>query len=1731
MKAKVNEVKPAATQRAKPRPFSYQSEKAHQASVASVLGDRSATMDNLGLQAELKVNTGGDRWEREAQSVARQVTTRSQESNPQISPKPTSLQKESQPGSSNGSPIGAAPQRKVQQALARPGTGMDRDTRETMESKFGRDFSNVRIHTDSTAARSADAIQANAYTKGDHIFFGENQYQPASRKGRTLLAHELTHVLQQGGSKNTMIQRDDPPTSSERTPPPRVALAFSLSGIHLAPSEEAVFEQGVPLREQYIRMLAAKLVRPADFSEDLVERLHRHLLGSQYFVTFQPAEEGTTAIRPINISLPISFEALNWLYQELKSSDNQDPLEVLRITRAQLDLILLGSEIDFIWQQIHQPEIASEIGAIFPDWYTIHFFRQDMGHRNTVLQQARSERLSEGEISNLLLFILAEAAMESAYLMEAFREYQPLHGDPLFRRMWNLPELENEDAEVSAPGPAQTPNLGAIGLFVSFAHSQPALMEQVVMGAEADPDPRFALWERFIRFNGRTSATSGEVRDQVLSDGFSDRNAEPLPSSLTAIPALTPPFFDLATDNDHAFSMDVSFSDKFEALSHAFGGFNYIFEIIRVENDSLDNVEESAAAGEGDVAGWEDVWDARMRRQARYFGADMDTTAEAMMIGYSEEEKGVTQTLARLNFHLGPQGSGVTNLVAMGAALRTVGEVISTVFLMLSTPRYERRLVFPNDGLYVVRAICTPSLDDDSEYRRAPSIAWLPVWARSPAAMSRLRSEQNVRQLIAQELALADALSSNECTPDMLSPEDLGTLRTSLYGDAGELLTLQRSQLEARRTEISGMEDSEMPLAERQAAIRQIDQRITSINNRLGTRTSRGNHGNSTRIVASFVSDTGVTIQPLIEATDVDASDERYRYYVSDLTKDDAGDVTGSTATDRNRALLDALEKLFEQSTGYGRGNLTVYIPEEPDGFSHPDQFSNGSTHTIRIEAAFDAIVMESVESVTTLISVAAMVAAPFTGGASLAILLPVGIIGSVPAAYRVGTRLESSTFRWDMQTAMDLVDIIGSFLSGGEAVSGGLRLFRTAKFLGVMGSGLDGLSILAVNWQTIRALQSLPPGLSEGERRLAIMRTLGGALQANGMAVGGRMLAQAGDGVRADLPDVPRTDTSTPEASTRAADSPRVEADLPPTEVTPAPQTEVPTRTSVEGGSSSPRPETSRRPQRTPALESPRPASSAETAGAIPGSNFHGNGRAQSEPEAVAAQAREVMGEVATRLNMEIQPDGSVTFTNPEGVRITIHTETEAPIHGNQSQVARFIREREGAYDIHLSDRPNNEDIARALTHELAEIRAIEAGVPISHRSSLVPGSSRSELTANDHGRLAEIAFLDSQIQAAGNDPQTRQRLQGELENLLLDMGMVYGRHSETRREMMSSALGDPDLSARLAATMEHIGPDPRYALDPDSPVGDPLTQARHRQRFGDRERYMSWEDFQFAYAALNKKTTLTPEQLWAHWVAGRVPGTSDSQPANGLWLNGFGSGRQTGQLYNPDSGGATTPGYEASLTDYTQVAGAPVPAGTTDPLIAQRDRAQQIRDRFQHSAEWSADRFPEISQRLADAGRVYGALMNRASEALGEAAARSFGQARAEALAQSLGGNRTVIEEPAVRTGAGSFDIVFRVSGTPEHFIVIEAKGGTSDLGNRDGVGTATGARVQQGSRAYLDSLLAFMTSSSRRPAEQSLGGKIQDALRNSNLEYFVVTQPIIQNGGTTTLGAPTVRQANIY
>lgn len=192
------------------------------------------------IQTKLEVGPAGDRFEREADQVAAQVMRG--EAAAAIPPSITPLgaqrkraapqggskakktdeekagaargrvQRDGAAGAAGGS-ADAGVAAAIASMQAGSAGGLDGTTRGFMEGRFGRDFSDVRVHDGARAAAAADALGARAFTVGRDMFFARGQYRPHSHEGRQLVAHELTHTVQQGGARDKVaqrrIQRDD----------------------------------------------------------------------------------------------------------------------------------------------------------------------------------------------------------------------------------------------------------------------------------------------------------------------------------------------------------------------------------------------------------------------------------------------------------------------------------------------------------------------------------------------------------------------------------------------------------------------------------------------------------------------------------------------------------------------------------------------------------------------------------------------------------------------------------------------------------------------------------------------------------------------------------------------------------------------------------------------------------------------------------------------------------------------------------------------------------------------------------------------------------------------------------------------------------------------------------------------------------------------------------------------------------------------------------------------------------------------------------------------------------------------------------------------------------------------------------------------------------------------------------------------------------------------------------
>ncbi|MCT7983115.1 DUF4157 domain-containing protein [Laspinema sp. A4] len=254
-KAQSNATQTPATGMFKPRPFAIPAEplaanaaelqtKAEQGQVGGSRLSPLPVSEPLPIQPKLAIGAPDDKYEQEADTIARQVVKQISTPTPpdtngggdamqrQMCSTPSIMRltvqrREAVEGGEASSNLEST----IRQARS-SGRAIGEPIRRQMEGAFGADFSNVRVHTNNTADTLNRSLSARAFTTGNNIFFKQGEYNPSSSSGKELLAHELTHVVQQSGSST--IQRDLTPDQIKHANRIRQAR-----GLRLLPVEEA----------------------------------------------------------------------------------------------------------------------------------------------------------------------------------------------------------------------------------------------------------------------------------------------------------------------------------------------------------------------------------------------------------------------------------------------------------------------------------------------------------------------------------------------------------------------------------------------------------------------------------------------------------------------------------------------------------------------------------------------------------------------------------------------------------------------------------------------------------------------------------------------------------------------------------------------------------------------------------------------------------------------------------------------------------------------------------------------------------------------------------------------------------------------------------------------------------------------------------------------------------------------------------------------------------------------------------------------------------------------------------------------------------------------------------------------------------------------------------------------------------------------------------------------------
>ena len=261
-------------------------------------GSEALSADRQTIQRKLSVGSSNAPQEQEADTMADTVMRMPERG--WVQRKCADCEKEEQlqrKPSGDGQPAVSDRAAGAIQSSAGRGSPLDGNTQSFMSSRMGSDFGAVKIHTDGEAVQLSRELNAKAFTVGKDIYFNEGQYQPDIESGRHLLAHELTHTVQQTGSSPVVQKKDAAPDK----------LESDKQGIL-----DALNKNDAPIFLSRLRALdiagATSLLADTAFWQEIKKKFHGSALWSAFTILFF---HGKMSLAQRMLSLALSFKKIN----------------------------------------------------------------------------------------------------------------------------------------------------------------------------------------------------------------------------------------------------------------------------------------------------------------------------------------------------------------------------------------------------------------------------------------------------------------------------------------------------------------------------------------------------------------------------------------------------------------------------------------------------------------------------------------------------------------------------------------------------------------------------------------------------------------------------------------------------------------------------------------------------------------------------------------------------------------------------------------------------------------------------------------------------------------------------------------------------------------------------------------------------------------------------------------------------------------------------------------------------------------------------------------------------------------------------------------------------------------------------------------------------------------------------------------------------------------------------
>ncbi|WP_244501903.1 eCIS core domain-containing protein [Terriglobus roseus] len=936
----------------------------------------------------------------------------------------------------------------------------------------------MRVHTDELAAKSADAVSALAYTVDRHIVFARGQYDPRSEAGRRLLSHELIHVVQQTGGavlagagrgREAALEQEAEragdqvsaggwvhslssygvisPQRQEKKDdddPPEASIGGSLYHFIFYPKAGATFQAG-PTNPQMLGMILKALVRDA-YTSEFRERVNAELLKVFNRPLFDSPPGGT-------------YTAADYAGRVAKKGDPFIPafarpvamrLLMSACQKAGLE-VKLAPELEQLLLLAEAAEFTYQlVRPGMPKWFSEPLFDAVMAQRAKLLRDVIAARKIPGDAGKQAA---AQAANDVAAsllppvdVLDEIRQESALATHPVYQSMW--PTGRQKGADPKRPSLAAedaVPKLQVAAGLIAYADARPKLTLDALNSSVA----RKKLMDSYAVAQSYRTGESGAQGIQTVTDYPSQYTADPFPATLAVYPQLEGQLYG-STRSEYGFQMNVEFPD----IWAAFQSHHYEFKVFRVPDDKLINADK-ALKGSGRRSSHWATLDHRIAQNQRYQQADVRAYANSLW-----DQMGAP--------------SVTMSVLGLNAAMADLGDIVKTAVETLFDPHYVARFSFDDEGLYIVRAIAAYTPDQEVVMRRPPSAAYMPLFASDPGLLAEMHLQGSIGEIDDASTRIGQIDKELAATKDEKKRKELQDERkrmVAITGGVEGLLNYQRDQL------TSGTGDDK--------------DRADHLQDILNTRKARGFDAKSERLPTVYISDAGQVLDLLIEVRKgTENSDGTAEYIVNDAT---APSSTSAKATGtRHDAIVTALKDLFKNSD-YGRGKASVKL--------------DGVLESIDVPTLAEGkLFMEAAGHASTLLTIIAIAAAPFTGGASMVLMVPAMVIGAIPSIYNIIHRGIDHTLHFDLALAMDVVNVVGAAVGVGAETRAGMQAIRLGttggKVLIVTGLGVMGSSVLMMSVGALDQLdrvRDMPEGLQKAE----IAKIIGGLMFHAGIMVG----------------------------------------------------------------------------------------------------------------------------------------------------------------------------------------------------------------------------------------------------------------------------------------------------------------------------------------------------------------------------------------------------------------------------------------------------------------------------------------------------------------------------------------------------------------------------------------------------------------------------------------------------